>query len=73
MADRLKHKIALVTAAGQGIGRAIAEAFIAEGAIVVATDIDQSKVEFCHSLNGHFVDMLNPFKNRLEKRRAVFD
>src|SRR5712671_4974845 len=44
MADRLKHKIALVTAAGQGIGRAIAEAFIAEGAIVVATDIDQSKV-----------------------------
>jgi 2-keto-3-deoxy-L-fuconate dehydrogenase len=29
MAGRLKGKIAVVTAAGQGIGRAIAEAFVA--------------------------------------------
>ena len=32
MAQRLAGKTALVTAAGQGIGRAIAEAFVAEGA-----------------------------------------
>ena len=44
MADRLKNKLALVTAAGQGIGRAIAEAFIAEGAKVVATDIATDKL-----------------------------
>lgn len=37
---RLKGKRALVTAAGQGIGRATAEAFIAEGAEVLATDRD---------------------------------
>ena len=45
MAERLKGKIALVTAAGQGIGRAMAEAFVAEGAKVVATDLDARKLE----------------------------
>jgi 2-keto-3-deoxy-L-fuconate dehydrogenase len=40
MSARLAGKGALVTAAGQGIGRATALAFAAEGAQVVATDID---------------------------------
>lgn len=42
---RLSGKVALVTAAGQGIGRAIAEAFDAEGARVVATDLDSAKLK----------------------------
>ena len=45
MSNRLQGKIALVTAAGQGIGRAIAEAFIAEGAAVVATDVAEDKLK----------------------------
>lgn len=45
MAKRLAGKIAVVTAAGQGIGRAIAEAFVAEGATVWATDVDVAKLE----------------------------
>ncbi len=39
MTARLQGKTAFVTAAGQGIGRAVAEAFVREGARVVATDI----------------------------------
>ena len=45
MAGRLKGKVALVTAAGQGIGRAIAAAFAAEGARVIATDLDAGKLK----------------------------
>jgi 2-keto-3-deoxy-L-fuconate dehydrogenase len=40
MTGRLKGKTALVTAAAQGIGRATAESFAAEGARVIATDIN---------------------------------
>ncbi|WP_396626244.1 SDR family oxidoreductase [Luteitalea sp.] len=40
VAGRLAGKRALITAAAQGIGRASAEAFIREGAQVVATDIN---------------------------------
>jgi NAD(P)-dependent dehydrogenase (short-subunit alcohol dehydrogenase family) len=38
--SRLKGKIAYITGAGGGIGRALCERFLAEGARVVATDID---------------------------------
>jgi 2-keto-3-deoxy-L-fuconate dehydrogenase len=44
MSNRLQGKVALVTAAGQGIGRAIAEALSNEGGKVVATDVAEDKV-----------------------------
>ncbi|HEY1505459.1 MAG TPA: SDR family oxidoreductase [Stellaceae bacterium] len=45
MSERLKNKTAVITAAAQGIGRACAVAFAAEGARVTATDIDMGKLE----------------------------
>ena len=38
---RLQGKVALITAAGQGIGRASAELFAREGARIIATDINE--------------------------------
>jgi 2-keto-3-deoxy-L-fuconate dehydrogenase len=45
MPSRLNAKTAVITAAGQGIGRAIAELFIAEGASVIASDLDDGKLK----------------------------
>ena len=45
MAGRLSGKVAFVTAAAQGIGRATALAFAREGAKVWATDINEAKLE----------------------------
>ncbi|MEM6847629.1 MAG: SDR family oxidoreductase [Pseudomonadota bacterium] len=42
---RLKGKTALLSAAGQGIGRATAEAFADEGATVYATDINEALLD----------------------------
>jgi len=45
MSGRLAGKSVLITAAGQGIGRATALRFLAEGATVWATDINQAALD----------------------------
>jgi 2-keto-3-deoxy-L-fuconate dehydrogenase len=59
MAGRLKGRIAVVTAAGQGIGRAMAEAFVAEGAIVHASDVDPGKLAGLAGVEGAALDVLS--------------
>jgi 2-keto-3-deoxy-L-fuconate dehydrogenase len=53
MAGRLQGKRCFVTAAGQGIGRASAIAYAAEGARVIATDRDADKLS---SLAGQGIE-----------------
>ncbi len=52
MGERLAGKTALVSAAGQGIGRATALALAAEGAQVVASDLDTAKLEAVAAVPG---------------------
>jgi 2-keto-3-deoxy-L-fuconate dehydrogenase len=57
---RLTGKIALVTAAGQGIGRATAELFAAEGATVWATDINAALLASLSGCRTRQLDVTDP-------------
>lgn len=56
---RLQGKRALVTAAGQGIGRAAAEALTREGAHVIATDLNADLLDGINAAEHHALDVLD--------------
>jgi 2-keto-3-deoxy-L-fuconate dehydrogenase len=60
MSGRLTGKTALITGAGQGIGRAAAIAFAAEGATVWATDRNGDSVASIDGCIGRELDVLDP-------------
>lgn len=62
MTGRLEGKTAVVTAAGQGMGRATVLAFLREGARVWATDIDAAKLDTLRDHAGVTVRRLDVLK-----------
>ena len=82
MGNRLKDKVALVTAAGQGIGKATAIAFHNEGAKVIATDIndktlEELKKEFpkieVKKLDSTDNNAIKDYINKIEKIDVLFN
>jgi 2-keto-3-deoxy-L-fuconate dehydrogenase len=59
MTGRLAGKTAFVTAAGQGIGRATAEAYAREGARVIATDRDEALLAALQGMTTRRLDVLD--------------
>lgn len=60
MAGRLAGKVAVITAAGQGIGRATAELFAREGATVIATDINETLLAGLAGCQAERLDVTDP-------------
>jgi 2-keto-3-deoxy-L-fuconate dehydrogenase len=57
--QRLAGKTALVTAAGQGIGRAVAETYAREGAQVIATDLNPKLLAEMAGMKGIRTEVLD--------------
>jgi NAD(P)-dependent dehydrogenase (short-subunit alcohol dehydrogenase family) len=54
---RLKDKVAIITGGNQGIGRAVVELFVKEGAKVVVGDLGEPKEKFGPNIEGMRLDV----------------
>ncbi|XP_038044207.1 3-hydroxybutyrate dehydrogenase type 2-like [Patiria miniata] len=68
---RLDGKVAVTTAAAQGIGRATAETFAREGARVIATDINVEKLKELEAIPGIEIRKLDVTDNEAIKALAA--
>ncbi|GMR23578.1 MAG: SDR family oxidoreductase [Acidobacteriota bacterium] len=74
MPDRLSGKTVLVTAAGQGIGKATAELFAREGATVIATDINAKALAELENIQTRLLDVTDKSAiHRLAKELSPLD
>jgi meso-butanediol dehydrogenase / (S,S)-butanediol dehydrogenase / diacetyl reductase len=72
-AKRFEGKVALVTGAGSGIGRAVVERLVAEGASVLGVDIDAERLRATQSAVGSGLSVLEADIAEPEACRGAVD
>ena len=72
MVGALKGKTAAITGAGSGIGKAMVERYLAEGASVVAADINEESLKtLLEELSGEYADKLRTLKVNVSNKDEV--
>ena len=71
MKKRLEKKKVLITAAGQGIGKATAKAFHNEGATVYATDINEQTLKVLKEEYPEIGDQLDMLWHSIDQDAAL--
>jgi NAD(P)-dependent dehydrogenase (short-subunit alcohol dehydrogenase family) len=66
---RLLDKVAIVTGAGSGLGRSIAELYAHEGASVVLADYEESAAEAAG--HGRRRDAVREMQRRIDRKEAI--
>jgi NAD(P)-dependent dehydrogenase (short-subunit alcohol dehydrogenase family) len=71
MSIDLNTKVAIVTGAAGGIGRAVVDLFVASGAYVIAEDLTEKVYELQHEFAGKVIALQGEVADRATARKAV--
>ena len=73
MRKLLENELCVITGAAKGIGRAIAERFLEEGADLIVADYDVETAEKVYDGNEHVLDILKVDATKIEDLEKIGD